>query len=1836
MIRTNKRSFRGRRPIRFEVLEARQVLAAFIVTNTSDSGAGSLRQAILDANAAGTSDQVMFAIPGVGPHVIQPLSDLPDIVDTIEIDGFTQPGSSPNTNPVDQPINAVMQIVVDGSLAPGLNVNGFCLGAGDGSVIRGLVVQNFSEHGIEVRTNNNRIEGNFIGVDVAGEAVAANLEEGVSIFPFTDGNTVGGTTAAARNLISGNAMSGVRVALSTNTVIRGNFIGTDKDGVQDLGNGDQGISLVDSDDSLVGGVMAGAGNRIAFNGNAGVAVFAAGAGVDNQIVSNSIFSNGGLGIDLDLDGFSPNDAGDPDIGANLVQNFPEFTGPAALAAGMVTVTYSIDSLPVNSAYPLFVQIFRADADGQEGESLVATNLYSLADFPGTKSFSFPAGALNPGDALVATATDINGNTSEFSLPVLIGLPPDRFEPNNTIAQATVLGSVPEITLNDLSIHSASDLDFFKVTAHSTGSLVVNLLFEDAVGDLDLRVLDMSGDVIASSASTDDNENLVIPVVSQQMYFVEVLGVMGAINTYSLEIENFPAPVPTAVRLATASDTGMMSNDQVTADDTPQFLISADLSRFQSEGITLLDAAQAAAGNIPGAGVQVTIIDVDTGNAAIAFADPIGPTGRLWSLNSPLLTDGDYLVTAATVMVDGQTPPVSGTTVQSPPLMVTIDTTLPVASPPLLLAASDSGSSHTDGVTNIRRPAFQGVVDGGSKVRIFARSIATGLNELVGQGVANANGSWEITVEPLNDGTYEITQVLEDLAGNVSEPSLASVIVIDTALPNTPYLDLLSDDGLSTTDNITSVVRPLFSFTVNDTPDGDGNPFPNDLKFRLYVRPQGTLGTDEVLVVDSDLLLGGLTSLGFLDRIVTLTLNDPTGTPYPNGVHGFKLEVEDRAGNISPDYLLNVEFDADPPVAGDPPDLLDSSDTGMLNDDDVTNKMEPAFNGISEVGARVTLFAQPLDADNNPVGANVIVGTGFVGSDQTDGNPADGMGVWEITSEPLDDGSYDITALIEDAAGGFVTTPALQIWIDTAVPNTPYLDLLANSDSGRSDVDNITNVNRPTVSVTANDTVDGDGNPFPNDLKYRIYVRPDGDLGQDEILLVDSFAALGDFTTGGFFTHTLSLLLNSGVGPVIPDGVHNFKLEVEDRAGNISPDFLLEVTVDTVAPATPTIQLDPLSDSGVQVDPVTLADRVTHDTDPRFVGRAEADAIVRLLSAGANLGTTVAVPFDGNDALPDGQWNLATLTDVNDPAFFTRDGARTIQASAQDVAGNTSNMAALQIVIDTQGAQIASIHINSPLETFNLFALKPSTEGPTPLVNSLVLSIRDLPNRLFGFQYDAVVEAIAENPALYSVVGDHSGTIPIVDVIFVQDPDPPTAGAPAAGTITLLFAEPLPDDRFTLSVSERLVDPANNTLQDVDGGVFVRRFTVDSRPEIGTWAGGSVYLDTNGNFLFDPENADDDVNEDLTYAFATPGDDVFAGNFVLDPEATADGFDKVAAYGDVSSPSSSTGFRWKIDFDHDGVADVDILDPSNINGLPVSGRFDPSNDNGDEVGLFTGTVWYFDTNHDFRVDFSLQSQLRGYPMAGDFNGDGFDDLGTYNEQEDRFEFDLTTGAPNSWDGSVDQVAYFGFAGVRERPVAADMNRDGIDDFGLWVPDRSGVTAGEAGEWFIFVSNGETTVLDRIAVNPDDNLPSLTFQTVPFGNDIFAQFGDEFALPVLGNFDPPLRGGFAWTNLENPLDVNGDRFVSPIDALLVINQLGRVLPAVNSEGHYYDVNGDGVVAPLDALEIINNLGSAARAPQSVAVGGSRAPDPLSHDAVMADRGYDPFQAVLGDLTEDVPRG
>src|SRR5262252_4043472 len=206
--------------------------ANFSVVTTADSGAGSLRQAILDANGNAGPDTIDFAIPGAGVHTIHPATLLPAITGPVTIDGYTQPGASPNTNPPDQGSNAVILIELDGT---GLAGDGLLVTGGD-STIRGLAINRFATtgNGIHLTTSGgNVIAGSFIGTDPTGSSGAGNAH---GILIEVSGTTVGGVAPADRNVISGNTI-GVYVSFGGGgTIVRGNLIGTDRAGTSAITN----------------------------------------------------------------------------------------------------------------------------------------------------------------------------------------------------------------------------------------------------------------------------------------------------------------------------------------------------------------------------------------------------------------------------------------------------------------------------------------------------------------------------------------------------------------------------------------------------------------------------------------------------------------------------------------------------------------------------------------------------------------------------------------------------------------------------------------------------------------------------------------------------------------------------------------------------------------------------------------------------------------------------------------------------------------------------------------------------------------------------------------------------------------------------------------------------------------------------------------------------------------------------------------------------------------------------------------------------------------------------------------------------------------------------------------------------------------------------------------------------------------------------------------------------------------------------------------------------------------------------------------------------------------
>ncbi|HEX8220430.1 MAG TPA: S-layer homology domain-containing protein [Chloroflexia bacterium] len=272
-------------------LGAPTTATTFTVTNTNDSSTGSLRQAILNANANPGADTINFNIPGDGVHRITPVTALPGISEAVTIDGYTQPGASANTNPFGQGLNSTLLIELDGA---NIGESGLVVGASN-TVIRGLVLNGFRNQGsyqsaIYVNATNVKIEGNYIGTNAAGNAADGNIT-GVQL--QAGGNTIGGTTPAARNLISGNTQ-GIYIIPSSANHVEGNLIGTSRDGNSDLGNTTYGVQIIASG-NFIGGTAPGAGNVISGNNLDGVAIFEDAVSSNSNVVAGNYIGTNAAG-----------------------------------------------------------------------------------------------------------------------------------------------------------------------------------------------------------------------------------------------------------------------------------------------------------------------------------------------------------------------------------------------------------------------------------------------------------------------------------------------------------------------------------------------------------------------------------------------------------------------------------------------------------------------------------------------------------------------------------------------------------------------------------------------------------------------------------------------------------------------------------------------------------------------------------------------------------------------------------------------------------------------------------------------------------------------------------------------------------------------------------------------------------------------------------------------------------------------------------------------------------------------------------------------------------------------------------------------------------------------------------------------------------------------------------------------------------------------------------------------------------------------------------------------------------------------------------------------------
>lgn len=948
---------------------------------------------------------------------------------------------------------------------------------------------------------------------------------------------------------------------------------------------------------------------------------------------------------------------------------------------------------------------------------------------------------------------------------------------------------------------------------------------------------------------------------------------------------------------------------------------------------------------------------------------------------------------------------------------------------------------------------------------------------------------------------------------------------------------------------------------------------------------------------------------------------PDGVTFDGNLHGIDTGENDQLTIVADDdaddlviHRLAQETGGGAVVVG--PASGDVVTT--YSDVETVQLLDEALSPLAD--HRLVVLPWDIYEPNNSLATATVLTVGATYAAQVDGDvdwyqvTAQATGTLDFTVLFTQSGGSQLALEIYDRAGGMVLDPAFYAsgadFARSRIPvvqGEPYYVRVRGANAGAANSYSvtvagspapvpaapsnpraaITDDNTPTLSISlADDALLADPGrtvgpaiaiPFQtsvNTAGFRIAV-----FANEQLL---GFAGLT--ATANVYTFTPAAL---------PDGTYQFtaRVQILDVAGEAQTGFgaasnPLELTIDTVLPhfffgdsTTGDDGLHADSDTGIDGIPETFRDRITRDTTPTFFGTTEPGAWVTVV-----VDTNRNGIIDGSDedivditVDEDGSWEATVTSDL-------ANGQWNLIAAVFDRAGNTYfSTELLGFVIDTQPPGVDTILVLE-LPTYDLLAAPRMVRSPSPVTSSLALRISDLPHRAGEFWMQPFEDAQAST-AQYSVVGASTGIVAIDAITFQHSPD-------VTRDIVLHFAQPLADDDYTLTVSG-LVDLAGNPLVPT-----TLVFTIDSRPEVGVWAGATATIDTNGNGQLDPVSAEGDV----VYAVDQASNALFVGNFSLFADDQADGFDKLATYAEVDGK-----WRFFVDVDSDGVPDnepgifpaLGAVTELSIAGIPVAGRFDDVDANGDEVGLFDGTRWYFDTNHNLVLDdgdLVLASALRGQPIVGDFDGDGFDDLATLDGSA--AHFDLTSGTRRGWDGVVDATVLVANHAPGQHAVAADMDADGVDDVGLWLPEESD------GVWVFILSRGGAIVdvdlpVDdaghRVVIDATSGQAAFVFDEE---RDLQLTFGSAPGLPLVGNFARPwvAQPGVpvgTYTNPENPHDVDGDGAITPSDALALINYLNSfgsgalTSTSRRADGPYYDVSGDRVLAPQDALMVINYL-------------------------------------------------
>lgn len=730
-----------------------------------------------------------------------------------------------------------------------------------------------------------------------------------------------------------------------------------------------------------------------------------------------------------------------------------------------------------------------------------------------------------------------------------------------------------------------------------------------------------------------------------------------------------APNPPVFRITAATDTGESNNDGITNNSTPVITGTAE------------------------ANSQVELYK----DGQLIGATNASATGT-WQIQLAALTNGNHSFTATTTDAAGNTSSPSSA------YTITIDTQINPPSNLDLIGSSDSGTSDSDNITKSTTPTITGNADANNKVQLFNGT------QLIGETTVNNDGRWQITANNLTAGTYNLSAIASDVAGNISTASAPLQVIIDPVLPQltlttpidtqplqqgarligsidgtgSPIVGLsyrfddlaeinipLTSGGLfDTAINLTGINNGSYTLTITAT-DTAGNITTSQYNVFVGVdtavpiitanlqrdtAANNTTNTDKITfdpsivgtVIDASNVVefkAGFNNTpvtSFVDVLSSrnndgsftldvAALNTIYGGTLPDGLHTLKLIAKDNVGDVSPTSEFTFTLDTTTPIPS--LTLTTESDTGVNNQDKITNDNTPTIAGTGEIGATV----------------QIVNGSQTVGQTTVDSN-----GTWQITTSELTDGVQLLNAAVTDIAGNTTTSAAFAVTLDTLLPQLTLTTPLESLPL------------EPGSKLTG--SVNGTGTAIAS-FTYRFNNFADKPI---------SFNSAGTFEQNFDFTG-------------LSDGNYTVTITAIDTASNVTAQQY-NVTVNAT-PAVSTITASLANDTAP--NNTTNTDKITFD--PSIVGNI------------ANAATVVEFKAGFNNTLPANFVDVFAQLNSDGSFSFNRsqletiyggtltDGANTLRLFATDTSGNISNIFSFTFTLDT----------TTNIPTFNLDAVSDS-------------------------------------------------------------------------------------------------------------------------------------------------------------------------------------------------------------------------------------------------------------------------------------------------------------------------------------------------------------------------------------------------------------------------------------------------------------------------------------------------------------------------------------------------